>query len=287
MLINKWIKKNTAKLNGKRVATSGSTGGLGRELCFLLASLGASLVLVDRNIEKSHALAEEIRQRHTDVDILHIKADMADMDSVRCAADELLKMDIDYLILNAGAYSIPRCICDSGYDNVYQINFISPYYLARRLVSKIRNRGGRIIAVGSIAHNYSKIEESDIDFRGKKQASLVYGNAKRYLTYSLMNMSSDDVIIAHPGISFTGITNHYPPLIFAIIKHPMKVIFMSPKYASLSILYGLFAPVPNGSWIGPVLFDIWGFPNVKRLNTASQAERERIVEIAENIYNNL
>ena len=33
MSISKWIEKNTASLKGKTVAISGSTGGLGRELC--------------------------------------------------------------------------------------------------------------------------------------------------------------------------------------------------------------------------------------------------------------
>jgi FlaA1/EpsC-like NDP-sugar epimerase len=34
MNITKWIKNNTESLEGKMVAISGSTGGLGRELCF-------------------------------------------------------------------------------------------------------------------------------------------------------------------------------------------------------------------------------------------------------------
>ena len=61
MRIDRWIKKSTSSLNGKTVVISGSTGGLGRELCFYLAGLGADLVLLDRNSEKSKAFAEELR----------------------------------------------------------------------------------------------------------------------------------------------------------------------------------------------------------------------------------
>lgn len=287
MSIKNWLKKNTASLEGKRVVISGSTGGLGRELCFCLASLGAELVLLDRNSEKSLKLADELKEKHPSLRVSHLRADMSDFRSVKLAADSLSDMEIDHLILNAGAYSIPRCITDIGYDNVYQINFVSPYYLARRLLPGIRARGGRIVAVGSIAHNYSKIDEGDIDFRTGKQASLVYGNAKRYLTYSLLSLSEGDIAVAHPGITFTGITNHYPPLIFAIIKHPMKLIFMKPKKAALSILYGLFAEVKNNQWIGPCLFDVWGMPMVKKLRTASRQEQSRIAEIAEDIYKKL
>lgn len=284
---SKWINKNTASLLGKRVVISGSTGGLGRELCFYLASLGAELVLLDRNSEKSLKLVDELREKHPSLRVSHLRADMSDFQSVKSAADSLSGMEIDYLILNAGAYSIPRCITDIGFDNVYQINFVSPYYLARRLLPGIRERGGRIVAVGSIAHNYSKIDKGDIDFRTRRHASLVYGNAKRYLTYSLLSLSKGDIAVAHPGITFTGITNHYPPLIFAIIKHPMKVIFMKPRKAALSILYGLFAEVKNDEWIGPALFDVWGLPKVKKLSTASRSEQIHITEIAEKIYEKL
>lgn len=279
-----WFDKHTKRLDGKTVAISGSTGGLGIELCDYLASLGAGLVLVDRNRGKSEALAEKLKGKYPSLRVKFVTADMADMASVKAAGEELCSIGIDYLILNAGAYSIPRCITDIGYDNVFTINFISPYYLTRRLLPSVRARGGRVVAVGSIAHNYSEIDLSDIDFRRRKKASLVYGNAKRYLTFALQKLSSGDVIIAHPGISFTGITNHYPPLIFALIKHPMKVIFMKPRRAALSILYGLFADVPSGSWIGPRLFDVWGLPRVKKLCTAGSKEKGNIIKSAEKIY---
>lgn len=285
MNINKWIKQNTESLDGKTVAISGSTGGLGRELCIHLGSLGASLVLLDRNIKKSHSLATELRGLYSGISIKHITVDMTDIPSVKAAADALANMPIDYLILNAGAYSIPRCTLDNGYDNVFTINFISPYYLARRLLPSIKSRGGKVIAVGSIAHNYSKIDERDIDFQTRKNASLVYGNAKRYLTYSLFALADEGgVAIAHPGITFTGITAHYPKLIFAIIKYPMKIIFMSPKKASLSVLRAIFEDCKSGEWIGPRLFDVWGMPKKKPLKTAKPDEAKKIVEEAERIY---
>ena len=284
MNIKKWIKKNTTRLDGKRVVISGSTGGLGRELCLYLSYLGAELILLDRNSEKSMRLAEELKAKNPKLVVSHLRADMSDMASVKAAADRLSEMEVDYLILNAGAYSIPRCTCDTGYDNVYQINFISPYYLTRRLLPGIEARGGKVVAVGSIAHNYSRINENEVDFASVKQASKVYGNAKRYLTYGLFALGSSAISVAHPGISFTGITNHYPPLVFALIKHPMKHIFMHPRIACLSVLKGMFVTVGPGKWIGPAVFDIWGMPSMKPLRTARSSEKEKIARVAEEIY---
>ena len=287
MNIEKWLSENTLRLEGKRVVISGSTGGLGRELCKYIAGLGGELILLDRNSKKSLALASELKGEFPEMKVSHITADMEDIDSVRAAAEQLSEMEIDYLILNAGAYSIPRHRCSTGYDNVFQINFISPYYLSRRLLPMIEERGGKIVAVGSIAHNYSKIDEGDIDFSTRGQASKVYGNAKRYLTYSLFALNSPAVSVAHPGISFTGITNHYPRLIFALIKHPMKIIFPHPRKACLSILSGLFTDCKPNEWIGPSLLDVWGMPRKKPLKTASRTEAKKIAEIAGEIFDSL
>ena len=217
--------------------------------------------------------------------------DLADFASVRHATEELKQREFDVLIHNAGAYSIPRKICDTGYDNVFQINFVSPYYMIRELLPQLRARGGRVIAVGSIAHNYSKIDRDDIDFSSRAKASKVYGNAKRYLTYSILSLAEEDTsvafCIAHPGISFTNITAHYPKVIFALIKHPMKLIFMKPKRACLSILFGMYEACAPDEWIGPRTFDVWGLPKKKKLRTASADERAQIAEIAENIYQTL
>ena len=286
MTIRKWIAKNTERLDGKCVAITGSTGGLGKELCRHLASLGARLVLVDRNMKKSTALADELRQIFPQVSISHITADMEDISSVKAATESLLQTNVDFLILNAGAYAIPRKKCDTGYDNVFQINFLAPYYIARHLFPSISERGGRIILVSSIAHNYSESDESDVDFSTRTKASLVYGNAKRRLTYSLTDLygNTGSISITHPGITFTNITAHYPKIIFAIIKYPMKVIFMSPRRAALSILSGIFTPTDRCEWIGPKLFNVWGLPKKKRLTTACEDEIKRICESAEEIF---
>ena len=287
--MRKWIEKNTERLDGKLVAVSGSTGGIGRALCRILASLGANLILLDRSVEKSSAHASSLRGQYPEISVSMITVDMEDISSVKAAKEALLQTNVDFLILNAGAYAIPRKKCDTGYDNVFQINFLSPYYLARGLFSHINERGGRIVAVSSIAHNYSESDENDVDFSRRKRASLVYGNAKRYLTYSLSELygESGSVSIAHPGITFTNITAHYPKLIFAIIKYPMKIIFMKPRRACLSILSGLFTPTGKREWIGPRFFNVWGLPKRKRLTTAENDEIKRICDTAERLYNSM
>ena len=107
MSIKRWIRKNTHSLEGKTVAVSGATGGLGTVLCEHLASLGASLILLDRNMEKSKALASRLKFLIPTLSVRHIRVDLEDMDTVREVARQLEASPPNYLILNAGAYSIP------------------------------------------------------------------------------------------------------------------------------------------------------------------------------------
>ncbi len=284
--MNKLLKQlNAYSLEGKTVAISGATGGLGRALCFKLSDMGAALILVDRSKARSEALIEDLKQAFPSLSAMHITLDLEDMERVKQVSHELLGLNPDYLILNAGAYSIPRHKCSTGYDNVFQINFVSPYCLARSLAQDIGARGGRVAVVGSIAHNYSKTDPEDVDFSTRSAASKVYGNAKRHLMFSLMGTEgAENISITHPGIAVTNITAHYPRLIYAVIKYPMKVIFMSPKKACLSILCGLFEPCGKNEWIGPRFFNVWGAPKKQRLNTCDDGEAARICSIADKIY---
>ena len=286
MNFEKWLKQNTKSLAGKTVAVSGATGGIGVELCDFLAGLGAELICLDRNKEKSTKLISSLKSKHPNLSVKHITVDLENFDMVVSATNQLKCLNIDYLVLNAGAYKIPRYKCSTGYDNVFQINFISPYYLARELAPQITNRAGKIVAVSSIAHNYSMIDVSDIDFSSRTASSLVYGNAKRFLTLSLFAhfKESNILSIVHPGITLTNITAHYPKLIFKIIKHPMKIIFMSPKKAALSIIYGLFNATNTGEWIGPRIFNIWGLPRKSKLKTFTCSELNKAYVISQEIF---
>lgn len=283
-----WITKNTASLKGKRIAVTGSTGGIGRPLCRYLAQLGAELILMDRSPERSRAFGEELCRDFPELEISYIRTDLEDIASVKAATELLKKKHLYGIIHNAGAYSIPRHKCSTGYDNVFQINFASPYYITKELLPVLRETKGFAIAVGSVAHNYSVTDPEDTDFSTRTRSSLVYGNAKRYLMYAMHELFRGEerahLAVAHPGITFTNITAHYPKVIFAIIKHPMKVIFMRPKKACLSILRGVFDPTAYGEWIGPSLFNVWGYPKKKKLCTSDSEEKSRIFETAEKIY---
>ncbi len=284
-MYEKWFQKHTESLHGKLVAVSGATGGIGQHLCRQLAQCGASLVLLDRNKIRSFALADSLRAEFHHIEIQHVIVDMTDVTSVKNAAKQLKQLPLDILIHNAGAYSVPRFKTTAGYDNVFQINFVSPYFLTTELLPVLRERNGCVVAVGSIAHRYSKTDPIDPDFSERKAASKVYGNAKRHLMLALYELfkweTKVSLSVVHPGITFTNITAHYPKWIFTIIKHPMKIIFMCPATAALSIIKGVFTTCGYHEWIGPSLFDVWGLPKKKQLHGFGSEECRRVAATAE------
>lgn len=271
-------------LSGKSVLVSGSTGGLGTELCRSVLAAGGSLITLDRNRVKAAALKEKLLLEFPNGKISQLFADMESLDSVKAVLPEIIALKPNIVVANAGAYNIPRHKTYEGYDNVFTINFISPYYMLRSLEGQIE----RFVAVGSIAHNYSKTSKTDIDFHSRRGSAKCYGNSKRYLTYAaLARNGATEVLVAHPGITLTGITDHYPKWLFPIIKPLMRVIFMPPSAAARSIFAGIFACPRENSWIGPALFGIWGPPKQSPLNTANAAEREFIAKTAEKIYSEI
>ncbi len=282
-MYDKWFEKHTRSLQGKRVAVTGATGGLGVALCRHLARLGAHLVLCNRSEEKTRHLIAQLQAEYPGLSAEFVPLDLADMDAVLAAADTLSANPPDVLIHNAGVYAVPRYETSLGVNNVYQVNCLAPYILTTRLVEPMKSVGGHVVVVGSIAHNYSKSDPADPDFSTRTAASKVYGNAKRHLMLAMYELFEGikgvkgvTLSVVHPGITFTGITDHYPKWLFALIKHPMKVLFMSPKKAALAVLRGVFEPTGYGWWIGPWLFDVWGLPRRRKLRTFTWEEARQV-----------
>ena len=150
--------------------------------------------------------------------------------------------------------------------------------------------GAVVIDVGMNRRPDGKLT-GDVDFASVKKASKVYGNAQRFLMFSLYELFAREegvsLAVTHPGITFTNITSHYPKLIYAVIKHPMKVIFMSAEKAALSIVKGIFEPTEYHTWHGPRLFNVWGLPRKQRLTTCSVCESRRIDAISERVYRDI
>ena len=288
MTIKKWLNLNTCPLTGKRVVITGATGGLGREICSHFLSLGADITFACRNKSKAEELKKELLLKYKLAKIDFVKIDLGTFGSVKNAIKEIKKYNgIDILVNNAGIYNVPLKTLDSGFNNIFQINYLYTYFLTKELLPELEKKeNSTCITLGSVAHNYSKIDESDIDFSSHKKPSMIYGNSKRFLMFSLYELFKNtkvNLAIVHPGVTLTSMTNHYPKAINWLVKIGVKLFFPNPKKASLSILYGVNHETRLFEWIGPRIFNVWGFPKKSTLKTCLPKEYAKICEITKNI----
>ena len=291
MKIEKWINNNTKRLDGKTICITGSTGDLAKIFVDQLAQLGASFVFANRDKQKSEKQKQDLISKFPNIKIQILNVDLFDMNSVKLFVCKLKQIHIDILILNAAVYNVPRKTTSSGFDNVFQINFVSQYYIAKQLLSNLRKiKNSKIIVIGSIAHNYSKVNFDDIQMLKTKKSNIIYGNSKRFLMISLQKLleeSSVNLAVVHPGITLTQMTNHYPWFINWLVKIGIKLFFPKPEKACLSIISGVFNDTNSYEWIGPKKHNIWGYPKLQKLKTFTKNEAEKIYIEAEKIYNSL
>jgi len=268
------------------IAITGSTGGLGRLVCLELVKDNA-LVLVDRNIEKSKALARDLLSACPAAEIDFITCDLANVKSVKNAADALIDRHIDVLMLNSGVYNVPVFTCETGYNNIFQINFLSQYYIARTLAENSATLK-KVTLTSSVAHRYGTLDPADPDYSTRKKPSLIYGNSKRFLTFSAYEYFKDcqgiKLSVAHPGVTLTNMTNHYPKFINPIVKLGIKLFFPSPKKAIKSLVRAADDECGYGEWIGPSVFDVWGKPKKSALKNYPVKESREIARLADKMY---
>ena len=211
------MEKNK-KIN-KTIGITGATGGLGREICLFFAEKGANFVFIDRNLEKSQRFAQTLKEKYPDTFIQYVTCDLADMQSVKNAAVMLENVNIDILILNSGVYNVPIKKLDSGYNNVFQINFLSQYYLARYLAEKGKVK--KIVPIGSIAYKSAHLNLNDIDYSCYKKKMKIYGNSKRFLMKNLMTfLNLHKIEVMFIAISLKGMELL---MFFLIIYLPTKL----------------------------------------------------------------
>ena len=266
MKIKKYLS-NFKDLKGKTILITGADGGIGSEIAKHFAFVGCNLIFANRSETKSKQLRRKILAIYPDVKINSILLDLCSSVSVKQFLAEVKNFKIDFFIHIAGIYNVKRFTTDLGFDNIYQTNCLMPYFITKKLLPYFEKNHTKVIYMGSIAYNYSKINPQDIEFKNCKKINKVYGNSKRVAMFAfdeLFKNSKAEFSIAHPGLTLTKMTNHYPKAINWLVKIGLKIVCPPPSKAGLSVIYATTNKTKTGVWIGPRVFNIWGKPKEKR-----------------------
>lgn len=169
------------RLEGKHVVITGATSGVGLAAARRLRAYGADLLLVNRSVDRSRALLEELRDIPGG-SLEFILADLSLLAEARAAAAAILQTGrpVDVLINNAGVHMTRRVLTPEGLETAFAVDHMASFILTRELLPSLLARGrGRIIQVNSEGHRFSGLNLGDLDWRRRPYLGLrAYGAAK-------------------------------------------------------------------------------------------------------------
>lgn len=258
----KWTAEDIGDQTGRVAIVTGANSGLGLETARALAGRGASVVLAVRDLDKGKQAADDIRSDHEDAQLELQQLDLASLDSVRNASEEIGGRfeRIDLLINNAGVMYTPRQSTADGFEMQFGTNHLGHFALTGRLLERLRAvEGSRVVTVSSVGHRIlSRIDFEDLQAERRYNRVAAYGRSKLanlMFTYELQRRlvaagAQTVALAAHPGGSSTDLGRHIPG---ARIAEPiLGVLAQSAAMGALPTLRAATDPAAEGGqYYGP------------------------------------
>ena len=264
MTVKKYLS-SIESFKGKRIAITGVTSGIGKELFLHLMAKEADVVLLVRNIDKANELKKQFPDRNIDI----IDYDQSSLKKIEKACDELTKKykDLYAIVLDAGTLGEKKPTADN-LPGTIGVNYFGVRHFLDYISPKLGNKV-RFIIQGSIVAGINPKKKADLfDIRLKTftqyNLSKIYLEAYFYKLVSENKYPNIEYVLTEPGISSTGIIRNFNGFIRFTGKYFLKIFFHSPKKACLPLLLGLTSNSKNGDFITPRgLFTMSGFPKIK------------------------
>jgi retinol dehydrogenase-13 len=233
---------------GKLVVITGATSGIGYLTARKYASMGADLICVNRNPEKSEALKKEITGEFT-VKCEYIIADLSKLDEIHRVGKELtqLNTEINVLIHNAGIYLTKREITPDGLEKVFVVQYLSSFIINYILMDKLKSQGnGRIIMVNSEGHRFAAwgLRLDDLNWERRRYSGLKsYGSAKlaQLLSMIVFNEHFQNTGVSinsmHPGAVKTETGQDNGPVYRWFKRNFIDKTLKSPEISAEALYY--------------------------------------------------
>lgn len=138
-----------------RIRIQSSIPGIGKETARVLAGRGARVIMACRDIKKAEEAAKSIRESRPKSNIAVMHLDLCSLSSVRSFAHRILEHEerLDILLNNAGISGGKFKLTEDGFEEIYQANYLGPFYLTELLMPLLKKSApARILNVGSTAY---------------------------------------------------------------------------------------------------------------------------------------
>ena len=214
-----WTPERLATQLEKTYLITGANTGAGYQATRILLSKGAKVVMLNRNIDKSEAAINELKQEFgNDVELSFVHMDLADLSSVREAAIAVLESvsHIDALICNGAIAQVAKQkLTVDGFESQLGVNHYGHFYLCGLLFNRIDESNGRIVVVASEGHKMGlrTMQFDDMNWDKNYHPNKVYSQSKlaqMMFAYELQDKikathKNVKVYVCHPGASNTSL----------------------------------------------------------------------------------
>jgi NAD(P)-dependent dehydrogenase (short-subunit alcohol dehydrogenase family) len=241
-------------MQGKVCLITGGTNGIGKSTAHELARMGATVVIVGRDAQKTSRVVEEIRQASGNDNVDSLLADLSSRQEVRRLANEFESKysRLHVLLNNAGAVFMRRQLSVDGIEMTLALNHLAPFLLTNLLLDKIRaSAPARIVNVSSGAHTSGKIEFDNL--QGERDYSpRAYDDSKLATILFTMELArrleGTEVTVnaLHPGFASTGFGKNNPGFLMKTIRAVVPLIARSPEKGAETSIYLASSPEVQG-----------------------------------------
>ncbi|TFY82374.1 hypothetical protein EWM64_g1632 [Hericium alpestre] len=243
----RWTVADVPDLTGQTILVTGGSSGLGKDICKVLLTSNAKVYLAARSEQKGNAAIVELKSVTGKDAVFFLKIDLADLTSVRRAADEFIrKEDSLHVLFNNGGIMFPplNTVTAQGYDSQFGTNVLGHFFLTRCLLpvllrtaqsgSNIKHKvrvvntssnGHELLSVpGGINWDALKTGDEALKTRTKLGPQKLYGMSKLgnvLFSNELARRYGPEGIISialHPGTVKTELQRHSTSLMDSIIN---------------------------------------------------------------------
>ncbi|QQE79897.1 oxidoreductase [Alicyclobacillus sp. SO9] len=284
--MEKWDVSNMPQMSGKVVVVTGANSGIGFESAKALAGNGATVVLAVRNLKKGMEAADKIQQMHQTARVKALTLDLADLASIRAFPEQLNQagfVKLDVLVNNAGVMAPPLKKTTDGFELQFGTNHLGHFVLTHQLLPFLKQEGGRVVSVSSMAHVQGQIDFENLDaakgysrwrFYGQsKLANLLFAyELQRRLTAAGWPVIS---VACHPGFAATNLTAAGVGMNMGVFGRGLAAFAnLFAQSAYMGALPTVYAAVNEnlrgGEYIGPVgKSGMKGYPGIVKSNDRS------------------
>ena len=289
----RWNESDIPDQTGRTALVTGATGGLGLRVAHVLADAGARVLMTSRNAERGAKALASVSSVATGPVPEIVELDLANLDSVRSAVDDIRERTgdhLDLIINNAGVMAPPLSLTDNGTELQWTTNVFGPALLTWSLLPAIEHvPRSRVVFVSSFVHWAGKFtaERLELDATGEDYVPFAYyGRTKladlllsRELERHFLKSRAETIsVAAHPGFSSTGLVDSTtvgkPDWVKSVTRLGTDLVAQPADDGALPILFAATEPGVRGSqFFGPAwVFETRGPPTRAMRSPASRSD---------------